>query len=300
MPEKNPSLAQRSFRLPSAFTLIEVLVVVAIIALLIAILLPSLKKAREMARRSVCVSQLHQMGLALTQYASSNRNMLPWRGKWGYYIKGYDPRDESNASLPPVRMNYGVLYGRYLANNWKVFYCPGFVDAAESDATWADYGWHTFLDKSIKITFGGYMYAAPVQESGRDGSEMVWYSPNLAGNDPYTPKGTREDGGIWNNNYKTWLVNQRGYNATAGSPMYYKNYKPPILQALVCDAIIGGGNLGLTRKLHADGLSGLYTDMHAKFVMDDAKRTLTRSNPTSGTGGSTQLYNMWEYMGRHH
>jgi prepilin-type N-terminal cleavage/methylation domain-containing protein len=61
----------------SAFTLIEVLVVIAIIALLLAILIPSLATAKEKSRRVVCQSNLHQFSIGLNGYANSNRQMLP-------------------------------------------------------------------------------------------------------------------------------------------------------------------------------------------------------------------------------
>lgn len=60
-----------------AFTLIELLVVISIIALLMAVLMPSLQKARELAKATVCMSGMKNIGLCISFYAEDNNQYIP-------------------------------------------------------------------------------------------------------------------------------------------------------------------------------------------------------------------------------
>lgn len=64
-------------RATNGFTLIEILVVVAIIALLISILLPSLARAREQTRRTMCAHQLEEIGHGIMMYTMDMKDTLP-------------------------------------------------------------------------------------------------------------------------------------------------------------------------------------------------------------------------------
>jgi prepilin-type N-terminal cleavage/methylation domain-containing protein len=97
-------MQRRSFK--SAFTLVELLVVIGIIALLISILLPALQKARIVAKQAACGSNMHQLDLVVMMYANDFKGSLPPIVVGGlddgsmtqpdnvhYYTNGSDPVD---------------------------------------------------------------------------------------------------------------------------------------------------------------------------------------------------------------
>jgi prepilin-type N-terminal cleavage/methylation domain-containing protein len=109
--------------LKSAFTLVELLVVIAVIAILIAILLPALKHAQAAAQAVTCSSNQRQLMLAFRLFAEDHKGHLP-----GNFVDFDNPDVEKRAWLlnsgDPITAapEKGTIY-RYLKNK-NIYRCP--------------------------------------------------------------------------------------------------------------------------------------------------------------------------------
>ena len=107
------------------FTLVEMLVVVAVLAMLSALLLPVLARARSAGRRTVCKSNLSQLGKAVQMYVTDH----------GFLYPVVAPRP----TLAPAMARLRDVLAPYAADS-RVMKCPadtqGFYDAEGSSYEW--------------------------------------------------------------------------------------------------------------------------------------------------------------------
>ena len=96
---------QSSYVIRRGFTLVELLVVIAIIGVLVAILLPAVQAAREAGRRTQCLNNLRNIGLAFNNHLDVHRQYPT--GGWGWLWSG-DP-DRGFGARQPGGWMYNIL-----------------------------------------------------------------------------------------------------------------------------------------------------------------------------------------------
>lgn len=165
----------------SGFTLIELLVVIAIIALLVSILLPSLSKAKELAKRVVCSTQLRASGTGFAMYATENDGFLPPQSAAEMLpgpvpISVYLRRNTLNGGTLAWdnAAGFASLFPNYV-DDGHMFYCPGREGMAYMHYDGAWYGWETRTMTSGGGTLtwirGGYNYRSPSYDFDGDGQD---------------------------------------------------------------------------------------------------------------------------------
>lgn len=105
------------------FTLIELLVVIAIISILASMLLPALTKARFMARRTKCASNIRQLGLATQLYLDDYDEFIP-------LMENNTIRDGTISSAASRHDTGRVIRDDYMGANAAAWRCPDPMDAA--------------------------------------------------------------------------------------------------------------------------------------------------------------------------
>jgi len=307
------------------FTLIEILVVVAIIGLLVAILLPALARAREQARRVVCMSNLRQQGYGFSGYSAANRSLFPCAAEFRFSLM--EQTNYTGWVLDPgkapgvawVGVNSGGLFTKYVGNTGDVFYCPSNTTMTKENP-----------DNGLKALWNRYNHPRPNKPDGTLDPEYV-----NAHNFPLAPMGAYgyalpagvgrfpRDAGPKMLPADVTMTDTRNYGsvATSSSPpapsqysMYVndpgeadpsflgpwpRNWRGQFrLPAFVADAYFGGWAQGY----HLGGYNVLFADFHARWVRDPGGRIRAANLPDpnygydSVTGGKGKTFQVWEYF----
>ncbi len=122
---KSEQLVARLNQKRTGFTLIELLVVIAIIALFLSILLPSLRLATSFARKTVCLSNLRQIGILSFMYAEEyDQIILPSARNSESQLRYPDNQDVSLGGPPWYELLQGTQGLDYSRENAGILHCP--------------------------------------------------------------------------------------------------------------------------------------------------------------------------------
>jgi len=234
------------------FTLIELLVVIAIIALLMGILMPALRRVKEQAKQSVCMSNLKQIGLAANLFMQNHDNKLP-RGC------------SDNSDEYPDKVWF-LLFMPYLGQNAKdgdyrnvkIFRCPSYPDKAQT-VCYVINAWDLRKDSNGKfIEVSDFTGKYEIQKL----SSMTQYK--------------RLGSAIYLSENEYWLDESKGQHRAVIEQWETKNLDQCDIWSDRVLPTYDYGNVNIYRRValkrHREGTNNLFGDWHVEYV-DSLKNT---------------------------
>jgi prepilin-type N-terminal cleavage/methylation domain-containing protein len=204
-----------------AFTLVELLVVIGIIALLISILLPAMANARAQAQQIKCASNLRQIMMAFTAFASEHQQQLP--GNW---FDGSNPDAAKRAWLRNNNEPFdtapqnGTIFP-YLSNNYEIYRCPSLAVEASNIGG----GSNGRFDYAAFVVFAGAKLNQIPNESKfthPDGRIEMLFTPIVCEEEPAGGvNGGNQEGGHCNTDRIGHAHHKGGLYATIDCSVHY-------------------------------------------------------------------------------
>lgn len=183
-------------RIQRGFTLVELLVVIAIIGVLVALLLPAVQAAREAARRSQCINNLKQFGLALHNYHDTFQTFPYRQGGTGHAADSEGGGGNTNAGSGMIMLlpflEQGPLYDEIASDGfgptpWNATYAhwkqviPGFLCPSDSPpSTLGDSVYGTHGKNNYMFSWGDWMTEAGYMAEDKDPRGLFGFRSRVA------------------------------------------------------------------------------------------------------------------------
>ncbi len=243
-----------------AFTLIELLVVVSIVALLISILLPSLKRAREQAKRTVCMAHLRGLSNAWEIYAIDHRYSPPLT----HFFNATTPTPQS------IDVNY-----RRQGTSWRRIEVHGFGPETFDALNVHGQQWLQIYHRN-KI----FHWSMPERVGDWRNFGLLWSSGALSDPRVFFCPSERDPDQSWNTPLNPWpprveTAGQPG-NSNIANHTESSYERRAALTGVLWDRIGSGITIASdalwpdsVKTRHRTGVSVSYRDGHASFVASD-------------------------------
>ena len=271
------------------FTIVELLVVIAVIGILMGLLLPAIQAARESGRRTACMSNAYQLGMAVNRFDQDKGRVPGWQDTVG--------------SAP-------------LYVNWSVMILP-YIERNDLYDQWA--GWAAGDPPPAPVKVGLFQCPssppiaanpAPLAYAGNSGDGYVNLNPSDGVMQPYNVRYSLEDVADGDGTATTLLFAEKSATVSSGTWItsdYQSRWTYPSLQTsqlFTFQANQAGtcldqfpsfghgaaGTAGRPTSSHVNGWVVAFCDGHTYFLKDDVDSGTYANLVTSRDSTATPAY----------